>query len=356
MWSRRNAGYESQDGKTETFSATTAYQVVHAADDSEDTILLASSLPRTRDIFPGKFGVFCIRTRREPVGPNLSIVVAEWQGEVGTSNDPSTVPVSWTWSNSITVEPIDTDADGLPFVNSNGEIKEGFTKEVSDFTLTVNRSFAAINTYALANYLDSTNSDPFGSPDSIWPIGTGALRTFTAPTVGTGAGLYYDVTAVIDFRVPYLTIPARAWWHRYRNDGMNVRTGTRITFSGGGATAQATGFATIAGGVINGIIVTYGGRDYTSAPTVTITSDTGGTGASATATVSGGRVTSVSVGAGGSGYTSRLVRATDGLEQPEPRPVCLKLDGSRELNPNAAIWIERKKKVYSLPYAGLGLF
>jgi hypothetical protein len=357
-WSRRNGSYESQDGSTVRFSATTAYQVEHGFEDSEDTILLDSSLPTIRDGFPGKFGVFCIRTSRIPQGPGFSIVVAEWEGEVSASGGTAIDKLpTWTWTNSTTSEPVDTDAEGIPLCNSNGELKEGFTKEVSDFSLTVNRNFAAINTYTLSQYLDSVNSDPWGSPDSIWPPGTGALQSFTAQTVQEGVDLYYQVTARIDFRIPYLTIPERAWWYRYRNDGLNVRTGTKVTFSGGGASAQATAIAIVAAGVITGIKLTYGGRGYTSAPTVGITSDTGGTGASVTAVVAGGRVTGFSGLSGGSGYTSRLVRAMDdNNEQPEPRPVTLKLDGSRERDPAAAIFIERKKKQYTLPYAGLGLF
>lgn len=358
-WSRRDGGYESDDGKTARFTATTAYQVVHDADDSEDTILLASGVPRIRDTFPGKFGVFCTSVKRTAQGVNSSIVTANWLGEVGVAPDDGALsaPVSWVWTNNETSEPVDTDANGLILCNSNGELKEGFTKEVSDFSLTVTRNFAAINTYTISQYLDSVNSDPFGSPDSIWPAGTATLRKFTAQTQQTGASLYYAVTAQIDFRVPYLTIPARAWWYRYRNDGLNVRTGTKITFSGGGATAQATAIAVVSSGGISAIKITYGGRGYTSAPTVGIVSDTGGTGATATATVAGGRVTAVTIGTSGSGYTSRLIRAMDGnKEQPEPRPVCLKLDGSREEDPNQAIWIERPKKTYTLPYSALGLF
>jgi hypothetical protein len=357
-WSRRNGSYESQDGSTVRFSATTAYQVEHGFEDSEDTILADSNLPQLRDMFPGKFGVFLKRKSRTPQGPGFSIVTCEWEGEVSASGGSALdKPPTWGWTNSTTSEPVDTDADGIPFCNSNAELKEGFTKDVSDFSLTVNRNFQAINTYTLSQYLDSVNSDPWGSPDSIWPPGTGALQSFTAQTIQEGVDLYYQVTARIDFRIPYLTIPARAWWYRYRNDGLNVRTGTKLTFSGGGASAQATAIAIVSAGVITGIRLTYGGRGYTSAPSVGIVSDTGGTGASVTAVVSDGRVTGFSGLSGGTGYVSKLVRAMDdNNEQPESRPVTLKLDGSRERDPAAAIFIERRKKQFILPYAGLGLF
>ncbi len=42
-----------------------------------------------------------------------------------------------------------------------------------------------------------------------------------------------------------------------------------VTFSGGGATAQATGIALLTGGVVTGVEITSSGNGYTSAPTVT---------------------------------------------------------------------------------------
>lgn len=356
-WSRRNAGYQSPDGRTLSFSATTAYQVEHDASDSEDTILLASGIPRVRDTFTGKPGVYCTDVKRDPIGPNFSIVTAQWLGQRGSTETeaPENQLPTWQWTNTTTTEPVDVDADGLVLCNANGELKEGFTKEISDFTLTVNRNFAAINTYTLANYLDSTSSDPYGSPDSIWPAGSATLRRFTADIQREGVAAYYAVTAQIDFRIPYNTVFARAWWYRYRNDGFNERVGTTITFTGGGGSGAAA-YAVTSGGAITDIVVTARGRDYTSAPTVVITSSTGGSGASGTATVSNGRVTAVSVGAGGTGYRSKLIRAVDANGDPESRPVCLKSNGAREYSASNAIWIERKKKTYSLPYSGLGLF
>jgi hypothetical protein len=354
MWSRRNGVYEAKDTVAIKFQAVTAYQVVHEAGDSEDTILLDSAIPRVHDEFPGKPGVYATKVSREAAGVIMSIVTVEWEGDTGSESntDPTTTPTKWVWSNTITSEPVDTDADGIPLCNSNGELKEGFTKEVSDFALSLTRNFQSVNTYALIQYLDSINSDAWGPPDSIWPAGTATLRSYVAEVQLPGGNQYYTVNAQVDFRVPYLTIPARAWWYRYRNDGMNVQGGSKVTFSGGGASAQATGFPLVTAGALTGVVVTYGGRGYTSAPTVTVS---GGSGGSATASIANGRVVSVSA-SGGTGYAGRLVRAVDSNKEPEPRPVCLKLDGSREYDPNAAIWIERKKKQYALPYAALGFF
>lgn len=93
-----------------------------------------------------------------------------------------------------------------------------------------------------------------------------------------------------------------------------------VTFSGGGATRQATGFVQVdASGVVTAIVITEPGAGYTSAPTVTLGAVGGGTGATFQAkifsTSSGasfttvaaddyriGTLSTVSVTAGGTGY------------------------------------------------------
>ena len=63
---------------------------------------------------------------------------------------------------------------------------------------------------------------------------------------------------------------------------------------------------------LGGVILQAGGRNYTSAPTVTFLGG-GGTGATATATVSGGTITAISLTNPGSGYTSSpLVQLSGG--------------------------------------------
>ena len=57
-----------------------------------------------------------------------------------------------------------------------------------------------------------------------------------------------------------------------------------VTFSGGGATIQATGTVTLTSNAVSGISITNAGFGYTSVPTVTI-SGGGGSGATVTANV-----------------------------------------------------------------------
>jgi FtsP/CotA-like multicopper oxidase with cupredoxin domain len=75
-----------------------------------------------------------------------------------------------------------------------------------------------------------------------------------------------------------------------------------VTFSGGGATTQATGTATVTNAV-NSITLLNPGAGYTSVPIVTIKGG-GGFGATATATVAGGAITGITIENKGSGYTT----------------------------------------------------
>ncbi len=67
------------------------------------------------------------------------------------------------------------------------------------------------------------------------------------------------------------------------NAGGSGYSSATVTFSGGGATVQATGTVTLTSGAVSAINIITGGYGYTSAPTVTISGD--GNNATATANV-----------------------------------------------------------------------
>jgi hypothetical protein len=67
---------------------------------------------------------------------------------------------------------------------------------------------------------------------------------------------------------------------------------------------QAAAFAALTGTAVESINVEYAGSGYLVAPTVTVESVNGGSGATAIATIDNGRVTSIRVTAPGSGYNS----------------------------------------------------
>ncbi len=364
MWSRRISNVASDDGKTFTATYGAAYQVVHTIDATEDEIKTASGIPVLRSLYPGTVNVRCNNVDVSKVGPILSVVSVSWAGQVGPSGETDSPinsdPVIRYYSTT-TTEPTDTDGAGFPLTNVNGDVVDGFSKEVSDMVLEVTRNFLAVSGKTALQYLDSTNSDTMTVFSDTWEPGSAAMQSFgITPIIQDGVVQYFSVSAVIIFRQAYNTVPARAWWHRYRNEGLNERTGVRVSFTGGAGTGAAGYAVTNPAGQITLIVMTNRGRGYTtlSPPTVSITTTAGATGSGATATCTvneDGQVASVSVTAGGSNYKSRIVPAVDGNKERVTKPVLLKLDGTREENASAATWVERPKKSFSLPYSLLGL-
>lgn len=82
---------------------------------------------------------------------------------------------------------------------------------------------------------------------------------------------------------------------------LNTRWNLVAEFEKRGFT-NATATATVAGGVVTAINVSYAGTNYGSAPVVTITGS--GTGATATANITNGIVTGITITSPGTGYTS----------------------------------------------------
>ena len=359
MWSRRGGKNSSEDGQKYTAAYTRAFQVEHTADETEPNILIAddgtTAIPGLGDLYPTTQAIYAQDVSSEKVGPTYSIVVVEYGGELSgpdQSDNPLNKPPEIEFSSTTTTEELDTDINGFPLTNVNGDPVFGIKDDIWDYVLKVRRNFAVFNTYAWRLYARSYSNDSF----FFWPAGTASLRGFSVKPVQYGPGnslTYYDVVANVAFREPYNTSAARAWWKRYRNEGNRVRVGTTVSFSGGGGSGAAA-YAVLSSDAVSSIVVTNSGRDYTSAPTVTITSTGSGSGATATATLSGGTVSSVSVGAGGSGYTNGLQPAVDALKRDVNRPVLLKADGTYEEDASSAVWLERPTK-NAMPYQSLGL-
>jgi len=359
MWSRDSGSNSSKDGLTYNASYTTAYQVEHTADETEINILLAddgtTAIPELGDLYPGTQAIFCTDKDTEAVGPTYTVVLVTFEGELASkdqTDNPLNKEPEIEFSSVTVTEEMDEDINGLPLTNVNGDPVHGIKDEIWDYTLKIRRNFALFNTYAWRLYARSYSSDSFFG----WPAGSAALRGFSVKPVRYGPGkslTYYDVSATIGFREPYNTIPARAWWKRYRNEGLRVRVGTTVSFSGGGGSGAAA-YAVLSSGAVSEIVVTNDGRGYTSAPTVTITSAGSGSGATATATVANGSVDDVTVGAGGSGYINGLQPAVDALKRDVNRPVLLKADGTYEEDADSAVWLERSTR-RAMPYNTLGL-
>jgi hypothetical protein len=349
-WSRRGTTSSTEDGLSFAVSHSIGLQVVHTYDTTDVEILNDSRVYQLGQKHPDSYAV-CKRRSVDKVGLIFSIVSCEFDGEVGPgglNDNPLNKPVEYEWGQATSTEPIDVDVYGRPIVTVNGEEISGITKDISDSVLIMKKNFATFTPWTQQAYLNSVNSDLFAG----WLPGTGRMKTLTAPQKKFGNLEYFEVTATIQFRVAYNTIPARAWWSRSRHEGFYERPASSsvASFSGGGGSGAAAVIFTSAAGAIEGVFVTQSGSGYTSTPALSVTI---GTGATFTVTVSGGKVISVAVTAGGSGYKARIVRAVDSNNEPMTKPVLLKANGFRETNPANAIWIETEKYI-PLPYAALG--
>lgn len=107
---------------------------------------------------------------------------------------------------------------------------------------------------------------------------TGGLTIKNDQGVGsifvTNAGTGYTSAPTVGFALPV------GFHNLVTNGGSGYTSAPTVTFSGGGATTQATGTAVVARGQVVSVQITAGGTGYTSTPTITITGG-GGTGATA---------------------------------------------------------------------------
>jgi hypothetical protein len=130
-----------------------------------------------------------------------------------------------------TEEEVDEDFDGNPIVTANGEAVNGVRRKFADQTVTIQKNMISFSSYVQGRYRQSVNADTFLG----WPPGTGKMTKFRAKGVASPdvpGGGYYQVTAVIQFRIPYRTTPERAWYSRRRHEGFY----RRIAIPGGNTT------------------------------------------------------------------------------------------------------------------------
>jgi hypothetical protein len=349
-WSRLGSSHGSDDGLRYKITRSTGLQVVHDWETTEEEIFADSRVTKLGDRYLDTFAI-CKKLSISKVGPIFSIVSCEYEGEFGPGgpdDNPLNKAVGFEWGQATSTEPIDVDANGRPIVTANGEQIVGLTKEISDSVLTMKKNFEVFTPWLQQAYLNSVNSDVFAN----WAPGTGKMKSLVAKELKFNDLQYFEVTATVQFRVPYNTTAAKAWWGRTRHEGFYERPASSsvVSFSGGGGSGAAAVIYTSTAGVIEGVFVTNGGSGYTSAPTMSVTV---GSGATFTVTVTSGKVASVAVTGGGTGYKARIIRAVDGNGEPTAKPVLLKANGMRETNPANAIWIETEKYV-PLPYSTLG--
>ena len=250
-----------------------AYQILCDPEDSFMDVYEAPGIPAAGSSFPDFPYCYAEKARLNQVSPVYWVVTVNYKGEAGPNlNNPLLAPPDIDWDDVETEEEIDQDFDGRPIVTANFEPIEGVKCPIADQTLTVTRNMACFSPHAQARDRRATNSDTFQG----WPPGTARLMKLRAKNVRDKDFGYWKVTGVIQFRYPYRTTPAKAWFARIRHEGHYVRESNRIW------------------------------------------------------------------------------RALDERGEPMTRKVLLKQDGTRELNPDNAYWLEIKR-FDSLPFMALGL-
>lgn len=357
MWSKQSSAEESPDGKTFTTTYTRGFQVSHSLDATQDEIRNAPGISIRSSYSTSNPYVYCTKIGDvQKLGPGYSVVIFQYKGESGPqSQSPLNKPPDIRYYTISQEVDADVDAYGFPITNVNGEPVAGVKRTIHDMVLQVRRNFATVSGSLGLRYMDSVNSDNILYAGDVWQPGQGTLTKFAITPVKGDVISYYTVDAEITLRQAYLTIPARAWWARYRNEGTKVRVDTEVAFlSGSGTGAAGYVITNPSTGAITKVVVTNRGKNYASA-SVSFTSAEG-TGATATANVntSTGEIESVTVTGGGTGYKTQLVQATES-GKPVTKPILLNAAGKKEPDASLAIWLERPVKQYNLPYAVLGL-
>lgn len=357
MWSRDGGSASYFDRRT-TQTIREGWQVVSSADATIEEVQFATGLPRIKDLYAGTNWIFCRTVTPQRVGPIYWMVDVEYSGEIGPSgvdDSPINNLPEIEWGDVEAEEAVDQDDYGYPITNAIGDPVDGITARIADQTVTIRRNYLIFSPYLTRLYRRSVNSDYFLD----WPPGTAKLVRFNARNVLDTTFGYWEVTATIQFREPFNTVAAHAWWKRYRNEGLYCRSPgsliARVNGGGGSGTVLSPVVDRDTGG-ISAIAIISRGYGYSSAPSVFVESTISGSGATATATLNAaGEVSAITVTSPGSDYPRKIIRTVDDNKEPSTRPQLLAADGTQLFNTEEAVWIERPIGVTPLPYNSLGL-
>jgi len=222
MWSHDGFNVESDRGIRRNAKIQTGYQITVPPDYTELQVSAVTGVPALNSQFPGLPEMHAIDRKFTRVSPILWMCVVSWDG---TDIDPIEEPPEIEWTDTESQEAIDEDWNGNPIVTANGEPIEGITMDIADNVLSVKRNYRFFNPQLTHQYRHSTNSDFFAG----YAPGTGRLKGYRAKYIyDPNNGGYWEVHARIEFRFPYRTVPARAWYARVRHEGYYERLGNRI--------------------------------------------------------------------------------------------------------------------------------
>jgi hypothetical protein len=225
-WSRDGGEGTSEDGNSLRLAFTEGYQVTHTVDTSTLEILSATGLPFINSFYPGTYARCKKIGPVTKMGPIYSMVGVEYESEVANDNfenPPTNTPPVFKWTDNTTTAEIEQDWDGNPIVTINGEPIRGVTMDLADQSLSITRNYTFFSPWLTHQYRHSVNSDVFAG----YAPGTARLVGFSADSVNGDGFSYWTVNATIQFRYPYNTTAAKAWYARTLHQGFYERIGTK---------------------------------------------------------------------------------------------------------------------------------
>ena len=229
MWSKAGGDFSLTDNYRKlNGSIRSAYQVFAVPGATINDVLQAPGIPGAGSPYSADYPfVFADTGKPERISPVYWIVYVDYSGEVkfgadGRPQSPLLAPARLDWDDVEQELEIDEDYNGSPIVTANGEPINGVRRLFADQTVTIRKNMLLFSPFVQARYRQSVNSDSFLG----WPPGTAKMQKFQATNVKdpeVNGGGYWEVTAVIQFRYPYRTVPERAWYARVRHEGFYKR-------------------------------------------------------------------------------------------------------------------------------------
>lgn len=222
MWSGETSESSLMDNfRSVDFKPVDVYSITCSADATRLDILNASGLPAGGQLYPGTLNVYAKVASATRISPVLWQVRISYEGYVsnapgGFTQSPILTPAIVDWSDVEVEAEIDQDFDGNEIVTAAGERVNGIRAIFCDQVATIKKNMLTYDSYFAAKYRRSVNSDWFLG----WPPGTAKLMQLSAKDI---KGEYYEVTGVVQFRVPYRTTPAKAWYARWKHEGFYHR-------------------------------------------------------------------------------------------------------------------------------------
>lgn len=192
-WSGEEASSERGDGRSVKLKSkrslyTVLFDATATADDAEN----AAGIPVLDEPHSDDDEVILYRKSATPIGPFLWQVRCEFAGE----SSPLTQPYDRHWTDSSSVEEVDTDYLGYAVRNPLGDRYTGLTMDVGDPVYIVTRNEAVFPESKALEYRYAVNSQSWGG----WSAYQARMYPITGDRIVSGINYYWRVTYRIQIR------------------------------------------------------------------------------------------------------------------------------------------------------------